>query len=52
VTPLNTTASIGVPVTYTATFTGLAANTRYLGAVDYDDTTAVIGRTFVAIRTP
>ena len=52
VTPLSTTTSTGTPVTYNATFSGLVANTRYLGAVDYDNTAGVIGRTFLAIRTP
>jgi hypothetical protein len=35
-----------------ATFSGLAPNTRYLGRVDYDDGTAVLGRTLLSIRTP
>jgi len=49
--PSSTTASTGTPVSYTATFSGLTAGTRYLGAVDYSDGTAIIGRTFLAVRT-
>jgi hypothetical protein len=36
-------ASVGTQ-THTATFSGLAANTRYLGRVDYDEGTAALGR--------
>jgi hypothetical protein len=52
VSPTSTSVTTGTPVTFTATFSGLAAKTRYLGAVDYDDGSAIIGRTFVAVRTP
>ena len=44
-------ASVGVQ-THTATFSGLAPNTRYLGRVDYDDGTNALGRTLLSIRTP
>ena len=44
-------ASVGVQ-THTATFSGLAANTRYLGRVDYNDGTNALGRTLLAVRTP
>ena len=44
-------ASIGSQ-THTATFSGLAPNTRYLGRVDYDNGTAFLGRTLLSIRTP
>jgi hypothetical protein len=37
---------------HTATFSGLAPNTRYLGRIDYDGGTAVLGRTLLSIRTP
>ena len=52
VSPTSTSVTTGTPVTFTATFSGLAAKTRYLGAVDYSDGTTDIGRTFVAVRTP
>ena len=45
-------AVTGVPQTHTATFTGLAPATRYLGAVAYSDGTNLIGRTLLAVRTP
>lgn len=45
-------AVTGVPQTHTATFTGLAPATRYLGAVAYSDGTNSIGRTLLAVRTP
>ncbi len=38
--------------THTATFSGLAANTRYLGEVRYSDGTAILGRTLLTVRTP
>lgn len=46
------TASSGVTQTHTATFNGLAANTRYLGEVRYSDGSAVIARTLLNVRTP
>ena len=52
VAPASTTATTGVLVDYTASFTGLDPGTRYFGAVDYDNGAAVIGRSFLAIRTP
>ena len=52
VAPASTTAETGVLVDYTASFTGLDPDTRYFGAVDYDNSAAVIGRSFLAIRTP
>ena len=44
-------ASVGTQ-THTATFSGLAANTRYLGRVEYNDGTAALGRTLLSVRTP
>ena len=44
-------ATIGTQ-THTATFNGLAANTRYLGRVEYTDGTNALGRTLLSIRTP
>jgi subtilisin family serine protease len=44
-------ATIGTQ-THTATFSGLAAATRYLGRVDYSDGTATLGRTLLSVRTP
>jgi hypothetical protein len=37
---------------HTATFTGLAAGTRYLGEVRYSDGTNVVGRTLLDVQTP
>jgi Subtilase family/Fibronectin type-III domain/Peptidase inhibitor I9/PA domain len=45
-------AAIGASVPVSATFSGLAPATRYFGAVDYNDGSAIIGRSFVSIRTP
>jgi hypothetical protein len=45
-------ASIGVAQTHTATFSGLAAGTRYLGEVRYGDGATTIGRTLLSVRTP
>jgi Subtilase family/Fibronectin type-III domain/Peptidase inhibitor I9/PA domain len=47
-----TPAQSGVSQTHTATFSGLAANTRYLGEVRYSDASSVIGRTLLNVRTP
>jgi hypothetical protein len=44
-------ATVGTQ-THTATFSGLAAGTRYLGRVDYGDGTATVARTLLAVRTP
>ena len=38
--------------THTATFSGLAAGTRYLGRVDYTEGSTLRGRTLLSIRTP
>lgn len=53
----NTTISGVAPATpgvqtHTATFSGLAAGTRYLGEVRYSNGTAIIGRTILSVRTP
>ena len=42
---------IGGTKTITATFAGLAAATRYMGAVDYNNGSP-IGRTIVRVNTP
>ncbi len=52
VSPASTAVTTGNPVSYSATFTGLAAATRYFGAVDYNNGTARIGQTYVAVKTP
>lgn len=52
VSPASTAVTTGASVAYTATFTGLAGGTRYFGAVDYDNGTALVGRSFVSVRTP
>ncbi len=44
-------AAVGIQ-THTASFSGLAPNTRYLGRVDYNDGTNALGRTLLSIRTP
>jgi subtilisin family serine protease len=44
-------ATVGIQ-THTATFSGLAPNTRYLGRVDYNDGTTALGRTLLSVRTP
>jgi subtilisin family serine protease len=44
-------ASVGIQ-THTASFSGLAPNTRYLGRVDYNDGTNALGRTLLSVRTP
>ncbi len=45
-------AVTGVTQTHTATFTGLAAATRYFGAVEYSDGTSSVGRTYLSVKTP
>jgi hypothetical protein len=47
-----TAATTGGTQTHTATFSGLAAGTRYLGEVRYSDGTSTIGRTILNVRTP
>lgn len=44
-------ATVGTQ-THTATFSGLAPATRYLGRVDYSDGTVTIARTLLNVRTP
>ena len=44
-------ATVGTQ-THTATFSGLAANTRYLGRVDYSSGTTALGRVLLSVRTP
>ena len=44
-------ATVGTQ-THTATFSGLAPATRYLGRVDYSDGTSFLARTLLAVRTP
>jgi len=51
ITPAGPT-TIGGTKTVTATFTGLAAATRYMGVVRYNDGTSVIGSTVLRINTP
>ena len=53
----NTTISGVVPATvgtqtHTASFSGLAAGTRYFGRVDYSDGSAQLARTLLSVRTP
>jgi hypothetical protein len=44
--------TIGGTKTVTATFTGLAADTRYMGVVDYTDGSTALGRTILRVNTP
>jgi subtilisin family serine protease len=46
-----TPAAVGTQ-THTATFSGLAPATRYLGRVDYSDGTSTLARTLLSVRTP
>ena len=49
VTPASASVTTGTPVSLTAAWTGLTAGSRYLGAVNYRDGTAALGRTLVNI---
>jgi hypothetical protein len=49
VTPATQAVTVGRPASATVAWTGLAAGTRYLGAVDWTDGTSAVGRTLVAI---
>src|SRR5919197_6536194 len=51
ITPTGAT-TVGGTKTITATFTGLAAAKRYMGAVDYNDGSSTIGRTLLRVNTP
>ena len=44
-------ATVGTQ-THTASFSGLAANTRYLGRVDYTSGSTALARTLLSVRTP
>ncbi len=52
VSPASTAVTTGSTVNYSASFSGLAAATRYFGAVDYNNGTSRIGQTYVSIKTP
>jgi len=52
VTPATTPVTTGSTPSFTATFSGLAAATRYFGSVDYNDGTNRIGQTYVSVKTP
>jgi Subtilase family/Fibronectin type-III domain/PA domain/Peptidase inhibitor I9 len=43
-------AVTGVVQTHTASFAGLTPGTRYLGRVDYDNGSAIVGRTLVTVN--
>ena len=49
VSPATQAVTTGTPVTATATWSGLLANTRYLGAVNFGDGTNSLGRTLVNV---
>jgi subtilisin family serine protease len=51
ITPAGPT-TVGGTKTVTATFSGLVAEKRYMGAVDYNDGSTAIGRTLVRVNTP
>jgi hypothetical protein len=48
-TPASQAVTLGTPATVTAAWSGLAANTRYLGAVNSGDGTTPLGRTIVNV---
>ncbi len=48
-TPASQTVTAATPTTVTAAWSGLQANTRYLGAVNFGDGTSTFGRTLVSI---
>jgi hypothetical protein len=48
-TPASQAVTLGNTATVTAAWSGLAANTRYLGAVNFDDGTNPLGRTIVNV---
>jgi hypothetical protein len=48
-TPASQAVTLGTPATVTAAWSGLAANTRYLGAVNFSDGTTPLGRTIVNV---
>jgi len=50
VSPASQAAATGVPVTVTATWSGLTAGVRYLGVVSYGDGTNEIGNTTLAVN--
>ncbi|WP_151524662.1 cell wall-binding repeat-containing protein [Serinicoccus kebangsaanensis] len=52
VTPSPTPVTAGVPLTLTATWSGLEAATRYLGAIGYSDGTEELDYTLVTVQTP
>jgi subtilisin family serine protease len=49
VTPATQPASAGVPVTLTASWSGLTAGQRYLGRIAYSDGTTTAGGTYVRV---
>jgi subtilisin family serine protease len=51
VTPASRSVTVGQQVTFTLNWSGLAAGTRYFGAVQYSDSTAPRGLTLVTIST-
>jgi hypothetical protein len=50
--PASQAVTSGQPATVTANWSGLAAATRYLGALQYSDGTSTIGRTLVSVTSP
>ncbi len=51
VDPTTTPVVTGETVTFTAAWTGLDADARYLGAVNFSDATDSLGRTLVSVNT-
>ena len=49
VTPASQSVTTGQSVTFNASWSGLDASQRYLGAVTYNDGTTAIGRTLVNV---
>ena len=52
VSPATKSVTTGEVVSYSASLSGLAAATRYFGAVDYNNGTSRIGQTYVSVKTP
>jgi subtilisin family serine protease len=51
VSPASTPVTTGVPVTFNLMTSGLAADTRYLGRIDFSDGTSTLGSTIVRFDT-
>jgi hypothetical protein len=52
ISPASTAAGVGTPISLTLNWSGLAAATKYLGSLAYNDGTNSVGRTIVRVDTP